>query len=87
MEKSTGSCCGGHATTDTRSQDLNLTARPEQSADAIAQCPVMAGTPVVKSDAEAKGLYRDYEGQRYWFCCAGCGPAFDADPAKYAYVR
>ncbi|MDQ0821737.1 YHS domain-containing protein [Arthrobacter sp. V4I6] len=47
----------------------------------------MAGTPVVKSDAEAKGLYRDYEGQRYWFCCAGCGPAFDADPAKYAYVR
>ena len=44
----------------------------------------MAGTPVVKALAEATGLFRDYEGKRYWFCCAGCGPAFDADPAKYA---
>ncbi|PJI36798.1 hypothetical protein CTI14_72325, partial [Methylobacterium radiotolerans] len=29
-------------------------------------------------------MYRDHEGTRYYFCCAGCGPAFDADPAKYA---
>lgn len=47
-------------------------------------CPVMVGTPVVKATAEAQGLFRDHEGQRYWFCCAGCGPAFDSDPAKYA---
>ena len=47
-------------------------------------CPVMVGTPVVKAVAEAQGLFRDFEGQRYWFCCAGCGPAFDSDPAKYA---
>jgi YHS domain-containing protein len=49
-----------------------------------AECPVMRGSTVVKAVAEAAGLFRDYEGQRYWFCCAGCGPAFDADPAKYA---
>jgi YHS domain-containing protein len=54
------------------------------TAEETAACPVMAGTPVVKAVAEAKGLFRDYEGRRYWFCCAGCGPAFDADPAKYA---
>ena len=50
----------------------------------LAECPVMRGSTVVKADAEAKGLFRDYEGERYWFCCAGCEAPFDADPAKYA---
>jgi YHS domain-containing protein len=54
------------------------------SAGEIAECPVMRGSTVVKSEAEAKGLFRDYEGQRYWFCCAACEAPFDADPAKYA---
>jgi YHS domain-containing protein len=49
-----------------------------------AECPVMVGNTVIKADAEATGLVRDYEGQRYWLCCASCGPLFDADPAKYA---
>ncbi|WP_437387026.1 hypothetical protein [Plantibacter flavus] len=39
---------------------------------------------MVKATAEAAGLVRDYDGNRYWLCCAGCGPAFDADPARYA---
>lgn len=47
-------------------------------------CPVMVGNPVSKTAAEAAGLFRDHEGERYSFCCAGCGPAFDADPARYA---
>ena len=34
--------------------------------------------------AEEAGLYRDYQGQRYWVCCAACGPLFDADPDRYA---
>ncbi|MBN9632172.1 MULTISPECIES: YHS domain-containing protein [Leifsonia] len=50
----------------------------------LAECPVMKGSLVVKADAEAAGLYRDYEGTRYYLCCAGCGPKFDADPARYA---
>lgn len=82
-----GSCCStNNAPKDTTTEDLSLTARPEQADNAIAHCPVMAGTPVVKAAAEANGLYRDHEGHRYWFCCAGCGPAFDADPAKYAHA-
>ena len=67
------SCCG-HA----------APAAPAAPADDAAICPVMAGTPVSKAAAEAAGLYRDYEGNRYWFCCAACGPLFDADPSQYA---
>ncbi|GAB2817971.1 hypothetical protein GCM10027022_04960 [Alpinimonas psychrophila] len=52
--------------------------------DGMTTCPVMVGTAVNKAAAKAAGLYRDYEGERYYFCCAGCGPAFDSDPAKYA---
>ncbi|WP_433675945.1 YHS domain-containing protein [Microbacterium gorillae] len=46
-------------------------------------CPVMGGS-VVPAQAEAAGLFRDYEGARYYFCCAGCAPRFDADPERYA---
>ncbi|NMD55138.1 MULTISPECIES: heavy metal translocating P-type ATPase [Tsukamurella] len=46
-------------------------------------CPVMVGNPVVKSTAEAAGLFRDYDGERYFFCCPACAPKFDADPARY----
>lgn len=51
--------------------------------EATAECPVMRGNYVDKEDAEAKGLIRDYEGTRYYLCCAACGPLFDADPEKY----
>ena len=85
MGQNNGTCCCG-SVNNTKTQDLTLTNAPEPADDAIAECQVMAGTPVVKARAEAKGLYRDHEGQRYWFCCPGCAPAFDADPAKYAYA-
>ena len=52
--------------------------------DDTAECVVMQGSLVDRTEAEAAGLYRDYEGQRYWLCCSGCGPKFDADPARYA---
>ncbi|UOQ59305.1 YHS domain-containing protein [Leucobacter rhizosphaerae] len=48
-----------------------------------AECPVMRGNFVNKADAEAKGLVREYEGTKYYLCCAACGPLFDADPEKY----
>ena len=69
-----GSCCSSKAANPA----------PTAAAEDLAICPVMAGSTVVKSVAEAQGLFRDYNGARYWFCCAGCGPLFDADPAKYA---
>ncbi len=71
-----GSCCGGHAP--------SAEAVAQTPASEMTECPVMAGTPVVKADAEAAGLYRDHNGERYWFCCAACGPLFDADPDRYA---
>lgn len=53
------------------------------NAEQVADCPVMPGSAVIKADAEAAGLFRDYDGARYWFCCDSCGPLFDADPQRY----
>ena len=38
----------------------------------------MKGSKVIKADAEAAGLFRDVEGEWYWFCCTGCRPLFGA---------
>ena len=55
-----------------------------QTESKTAECPVMRGVTVNKEDAVAEGLYRDYEGTRYYLCCDTCGPMFDAEPEKYA---
>ncbi len=52
--------------------------------DELAECPVMPGSMVIKAEAEAAGLVRDHDGQRYWLCCSSCGPLFDANPDQYA---
>jgi YHS domain-containing protein len=39
-------------------------------------CPVMGG----KINQE---VYTDYQGQRIYFCCAGCIGVFKKDPEKY----
>ena len=39
-----------------------------------ATCPVMGGTI-------NQSLYTDYEGKRVYFCCEGCVPEFQKDPA------
>jgi len=88
---SDSSCGCGHSdnTQTSAPESLTLTSTPanvEGTIGETAECPVMAGTPVIKAEAEAKGLYRDYEGQRYWLCCPGCGPKFDANPAQYAHA-
>ena len=53
----------------------------------LVACPVMPSNRVDPAWAEARGLFRDYEGTRYWFWCADCGPLFDADPGSYAKAR
>lgn len=68
--------CSGHAP---KTQDLAAA-----QGDEVTECLVMPGTPVIKSQAEAAGLYRDYNGQRYWLCCDTCGARFDAEPGRYA---
>ncbi|MFC0680323.1 hypothetical protein ACFFGH_21010 [Lysobacter korlensis] len=73
VTETTGNACSGHH------------AAPAEAATGdLAVCPVMAGSTVVKSVAEAQGLFRDFDGTRYWLCCAACGPLFDADPNTYA---
>ncbi len=47
-----------------------------------AVCPVMK-IPVSKEIAEAKGLVREYKGQKYYFCCGSCPPKFDENPDSY----
>lgn len=68
--------CSGHAPT---TGDLAAA-----QGDDVTECLVMPGTPVIKSQAEEAGLYRDHNGQRYWFCCEACAPLFDANPEQYA---
>ena len=63
--------------------DHHHEAPADAPADDVVICLVMPGSTVSKTAAEAQGLYRDYQGERYWFCCAACGPLFDADPEKY----
>lgn len=58
----------------------------QATGDGLAECPVMPGSMIDRGEAEAAGLHRDYEGQRYWLCCSSCGPLFDADPARYAHA-
>ena len=43
-------------------------------------CPV--SNEIVKSYEKASD-YSDYKGTRYYFCCAGCKPAFDKSADKY----
>ena len=44
----------------------------------------MTSMEVDPKKAQEAGLFRDYEGKRYYFCCPGCVSEFDANPAKYA---
>ena len=46
----------------------------------VLYCPV--NNQAVASYAAASD-YSDVKGTRYYFCCEGCKPAFDKDPAKY----
>lgn len=44
-------------------------------------CPVTHEK--IASVKEAAGS-STYKGKTYYFCCSGCKPMFDKDPAKYA---
>ena len=73
-----GGCCGdGHGHDTHRVQ-----AGP---GDELVICAVK-GSTTLRSQAELAGLVRDYDGVRYYFCCAHCADAFDADPSTYATV-
>lgn len=47
---------------------------------AAAQCPVTGERIALITSATAKSTF---QGKTYYFCCPGCKPKFDKDPAKY----
>jgi len=49
---------------------------------AVMVCPVTGSK--IASIKDAAG-HSTYKGKTYYFCCPGCKPMFDANPAKYAH--
>lgn len=47
-------------------------------------CAVMGDHKLKPAEATASKLFKDYNGRRYYFCCAGCPPQFEKDPEKFA---
>ncbi len=47
-------------------------------------CPVTGDK--IASKEKAVG-HSTYKGKTYYFCCAGCKPEFDKDPAKYTMKK
>lgn len=76
-------CCGG-----AQHQDGHHGHRQEVvvgPGDEVVTCAVR-GNPTSRSLAESTGLVRDFQGERYHFCCGHCAELFDADPHAYATV-
>jgi YHS domain-containing protein len=44
-----------------------------------ATCPVMGDVFTITKDS----TFSEYKGKVVYFCCPGCKPKFDKDPAKY----
>ena len=62
-------------------------ARAEKAAKAAPKevaCAVMKDHKVNIADATKKKMFADYNGSRYFFCCAGCPAEFKKDPSKFA---
>jgi len=73
-------CTPGCKTKFDKQPTKYVKAAPAQAAEV--KCPVMGGT-VADIKTAPKSTYK---GETYYFCCPGCKPQFDKDPAKYAKV-
>lgn len=70
-------CCGGHAGGG-QGGGHHCQHDVAGPGDELVTCTVR-GTSTLKSTAEAAGLFRDVEGQRFYFCCRRCQDLFDAE--------
>jgi len=50
----------------------------------VIHCAVEKDNVVDVKEATAAGLFADYKGRRYYFCCTGCPQEFKHNPAKFA---
>lgn len=70
-------CCGGG-----RGHEHQHHVALSGPGDEVVICAVR-GNPTTRSQAEANNLVREYENERYYFCCSHCADLFDADPLRY----
>ena len=47
------------------------------------KCAIMPQDTVNIEKATKNKMFSDYKGKRYFFCCAGCKPAFEKAPEKF----
>ena len=53
-----------------------------KATQAVLVCPV-TGEKIASIQVAAG--HSTYKGKTYYFCCGGCKPMFDQDPAKYVH--
>ncbi len=58
--------------------------KPAAKAATEIKCPVMPTHSVNIKDATKAGMFADYKGRRYFFCCNYCPGEFKRNPEKYA---
>lgn len=63
---------------------ISVTAFAQSKTPKEIACPIMADHKVNIAKATKEKMFADYKGRRYFFCCAGCKPAFNKNPGKYA---
>ena len=68
----------GGASLAQQNHDKGHKASPTKTAKAALICPV-TGDKI--ASAKAAAGHSVYKGKTYYFCCAGCKPRFDKDPA------
>ena len=74
-----GDCkCGDKAAPAAAGAPKAFDAKPAVGTKAT--CPVTGEEFTVSAET----VFSEYDGKFYGFCCGGCKPKFDADPAKYA---
>ena len=71
-----GGCGGCGAKAEAKADDGKI---PAEYLGKKAVCPVMGGEFTIKDGTE----FSKFDGQYYFFCCAGCKPKFDKDSKKY----
>lgn len=57
--------------------------KQKPKAPTTVHCPIMKKNAVNIAKATKDGMYADYKGRRYFFCCGGCPSQFKANPEKY----
>ena len=72
--------CGNMGTSDSNMGAMAAPTAKKTTTSAI-KCPVTGEK--IADPAKAPGGKSVYKGKTYYFCCAGCKPKFDKNPAKY----